>query len=271
MTDSIDSNPLPNAPSNEVKYTRETITERIVWLNERLFSVRTTRAAGFDFAPGQFARIGLKSHPDLPEPDVWRAYSMVNHPQDPALEFYCVVVPDGQFSPLLWQQPVGAPIWVERHPFGFLTLDRFTPADNLWLVATGTGISAFLPMLQSSDIWQHYQTVILVHGVRTPDELAYRDQLQSLVKEREKNLGGQFKYLPVCSQAPLNGPSRITTLYENNTLATLANETLNPAQSRIMLCGNPQMVTEMRALLSLDGFAAGRRGVLGTLAVENYW
>jgi ferredoxin--NADP+ reductase len=38
-----------------------------------------------------------------------------------------------------------------------------------------------------------------------------------------------------------------------------------------MLCGNPAMVTEMRSLLSLDGFAAGRRGVLGTLAVENYW
>jgi len=38
-----------------------------------------------------------------------------------------------------------------------------------------------------------------------------------------------------------------------------------------MLCGNPAMVKEMRAMLSEKGFAAGRRGNLGTLAVENYW
>jgi len=46
---------------------------------------------------------------------------------------------------------------------------------------------------------------------------------------------------------------------------------LNPGASRVMLCGNPSMVTEMRTLLSARGFAAGRRGVAGNLAVENYW
>ena len=261
----------------ESKYTCETITQRTVWLQDRLFSVHTTRHSAFNFAPGQFARIGLKSQPDLAEPDVWRAYSMVNHPTEPELEFYCVVVPDGQFSPLLLKQAVGAPIWVERHPFGFLTLDRFTPADTLWLIATGTGISAFLPMLKAPEIWQQFKTVILVHGVRTPDELAYREQIEALV-EHQKNLSsGKLKYLPICSQTALKsgnrkiGPSRITTLYETDALASLADEPLNTAQSRIMLCGNPAMVTEMRSLLSLDGFAAGRRGVLGTLAVENYW
>ena len=38
-----------------------------------------------------------------------------------------------------------------------------------------------------------------------------------------------------------------------------------------MLCGNPAMVTEMRALLSERQFAPGRRGMPGNLAVENYW
>ncbi|MDP4591179.1 MAG: ferredoxin--NADP reductase [Burkholderiaceae bacterium] len=262
----------PSHPAQpaEPKYTCETITHRTVWLADRLFSVRTTRDTSFNYLPGQFARIGLKSKPDLAEPDVWRAYSMVTHPLETELEFYCVVVPDGQFSPLLEQQPVGAPIWVERKPFGFLTLDRFTPADSLWLVATGTGISAFLPMLESSDIWQQFKTVVFVHGVRTPDELAYRESIERLVEQRQDATGGKLKYLPICSQAALNGPNRITSLYENDTLESLANEPLNPEQSRIMLCGNPAMVTEMRNLLSLDGFAAGRRGVLGTLAVENY-
>jgi ferredoxin--NADP+ reductase len=38
-----------------------------------------------------------------------------------------------------------------------------------------------------------------------------------------------------------------------------------------MLCGNPAMVTEMRAQLSARGFIPGRRGIAGNLAVENYW
>lgn len=277
MTDSPNLSNTAHTPQNvgsqhtESKYTRETITQRTVWLQDRLFSVHTTRSKAFHYVPGQFARIGLKSKPDLAEPDVWRAYSMVTHPTDTELEFYCVVVPDGQFSPLLLQQPVGAPIWVERNPFGFLTLDRFTPADTLWLVSTGTGISAFLPMLKATEIWQQFKTVVLVHGVRTPDELAYREQIEALIAQQKDLPDGQLKYLPICSQAQLNGPNRITTLYETNALTALVDEPLNPEQSRIMLCGNPAMVTEMRNLLSLDGFAAGRRGVLGTLAVENYW
>jgi ferredoxin--NADP+ reductase len=38
-----------------------------------------------------------------------------------------------------------------------------------------------------------------------------------------------------------------------------------------MLCGNPAMVTDARALLKERGFAVGRRGIPGNLAVENYW
>jgi ferredoxin--NADP+ reductase len=46
---------------------------------------------------------------------------------------------------------------------------------------------------------------------------------------------------------------------------------LEPALARVLLCGNPLMVTEMRKALSIKGFAASRRGQPGTLAVENYW
>lgn len=244
-----------------------------MWLDDRLLTVHTTRPDQFKFVPGQFARIGLKSHPELAQPDLWRAYSMVNHPQSEGLAFYSVVVPQGQFSPLLYRQAIGDPIWIEKQPFGFLTLDRFTPADNLWLISTGTGISAFLPMLEDPNTWQQFKTVVLVQGVRTPEELAYRDHIEQFSStHKHLNLDpSRLKFLPVCSQASLNGPSRVTTLYETNALTSLVGEPLNPAQSRVMLCGNPAMVTQMRSLLSLDGFAAGRRGVLGTLAVENYW
>jgi ferredoxin--NADP+ reductase len=82
-------------------------------------------------------------------------------------------------------------------------------------------------------------------------------------------------YLPIFTQARWSDDhqpaSRITTAYENGQHELAAGQALNPEDSRIMLCGNPAMVSAMRAMLQEKGFAAGRRGNLGTLAVENYW
>ena len=65
--------------------------------------------------------------------------------------------------------------------------------------------------------------------------------------------------------------NRLTTLLARGELEERTGITLDPERSRIMLCGNPAMVTEMRALLAERGFTAGRRGIAGNLAVENYW
>ena len=255
---------------NSEKYTCERVLEVKPWLSPGLVSVKLTRHPGFEFVAGQFARIGLPSTPELDAPDLWRAYSMVSHPSDDYLEFLSVTVPDGQFSPKLSQLRANDPLWVEKAPFGFLTLERFTAAHTLWLVCTGTGLSAYLPMLRDPDTWTQFKKVVLVHGVRTEDELAYRDWLQSLAQTNE-----QFIYLPVTSRQPWPGnnlpASRITTAYKNQQLQQAVGEPFEPESARVMLCGNPEMVTEMRALLAEVGFAAGRRGNPGTLAVENYW
>jgi ferredoxin--NADP+ reductase len=65
--------------------------------------------------------------------------------------------------------------------------------------------------------------------------------------------------------------NRLTTLLTSGELEQRTGIPLQAERARIMLCGNPAMVTEMRALLAERGFAAGRRGVAGNLAVENYW
>src|SRR5690606_25368998 len=132
------------------------------------------------FTAGQFARLGLPSADD-PQgpPTLWRAYSMVNAPQHDELEFYSIVVPDGEFSPLLAKLQVGDALYVDKTPFGFLTLERFAPGGNLWLLATGTGLSAYLSMLQDSNTWANFERIIVVHGVRQRNELAYAEPLQT--------------------------------------------------------------------------------------------
>ena len=252
------------------KYTCERVLEMHHWGDSGLVSVKVTHNPAFQFIAGQFARIGLPSDVESEVPDLWRAYSMVSHPQDDYLEFLSVTVANGQFSPKLAQLLPNDRLWVERAPFGFLTLERFTAAKVLWLICTGTGLSAYLPMLRDPGTWAQFEKVVLVHGVRTERELAYRPWLQTLAQSN-----AQFIYLPVTSRQPWpvgqHDASRVTDAYSSGLLEAATQQTLDPERARVMLCGNPEMVTAMRGLLSANGFAAGRRGNPGTLAVENYW
>lgn len=262
--------------SVNTKYTRQTVLSVQNWTPGKLFSLWTSRDPGFGFAPGQFARLGLPAAgtPDA-EPTLWRAYSMVSAPhQTDLLEFYSIVVPEGEFSPRLAALRPGDALYVDKTPFGFLTLDRFVDGDDLWLVATGTGLSAFLAMLRDPAARRSYKRIVLIHGVRESTELAYRDEITALRDAWVDEPGAAtLVYLPVASREALPGTpqARLTTLLTDGELENLAGATLDPATSRIMLCGNPAMLADARKLLATRGFVPGRRGLPGNLAVENYW
>lgn len=277
----------PSAPSTEdkLKYTPQTVLSKTVWLKDKLFSVRISRHPAFQFMPGQFARLGLcVGATDDGAPNEWRAYSMVSTPDESALEFFSVVVPEGKFSPAMARLEPGDTIYVDNTPFGFLTLDRFPDGQDLWLISTGTGLSAYLSMLRLASTWRQFRRVVVVHGVRQLNELAYQEELLGPIRQLAAQAGSQLIYLPVPSREPLSGevlahlarpdliaPARVTSLLQSGELEKRAGVDLDPAVSRIMLCGNPAMVTDMRAILGERQFAPGRRGVPGNLAVENYW
>ena len=46
---------------------------------------------------------------------------------------------------------------------------------------------------------------------------------------------------------------------------------LDHERSRIMICGNPEMVDDIRHHLQNTGYRVSRRGEPGHMAVENYW
>lgn len=265
--------------TDDSKYTRQTVTHVHTWVPDKLFSLRVTRDDGYTFLPGQFARVGLPSadDPDGP-PTLWRAYSMVSAPHESGLEFYSIVVPDGLFSPRMAQLQPGDALYVEKAPYGFLTLERFAPGGDLWLLASGTGLSAYLSILRDPATWRAYRRIILVHGVRTKAELAYREDIESWGKQPD--LAPLFAadpqklvYLPIATREALPGmpQERLTTLIADGRLEQLAGLPLDPEQAKVMLCGNPDMLADARKLLGERGFKPGRRGIPGNLAVENYW
>lgn len=273
------------APEASLKFTRQVVLSKIVWLEDKLFSVKVSRDPAFQFVPGQFARLGLPVGSSDGDPTMeWRAYSMVSTPDDQALEFFSVVVPEGKFSPAMARLEPGDSIYVDKTPFGFLTLDRFPDGQVLWLISTGTGLSAYLSMLRLASTWRQFRRVVVVHGVRQMNELAYRQELVGPIRQLATEADAELIYLPVPSREALSGEvlahvprqdlvaaARVTTLLQSGELEKRAGINLDPATSRVMLCGNPAMVTEMRTLLAERHFAPGRRGVPGNLAVENYW
>ncbi|KRI47367.1 ferredoxin-NADP reductase [Acinetobacter pittii] len=233
-----------------------------------LFSFTMTRPAHFKFTAGQFARIGLKVGEEL----VIRAYSVVSSPFDETLEFFSIVVPDGAFTSNLQHLKVGDELYLEKIPYGYLTLARYQQPlpHDLWLLATGTGLAPFLSMLQDFDTWSKYQKINLVYSVRTAAELAYVDRIQEIAETFGEGHNG-FKFIPIITRdpsAPLH--DRLPILIENGELEKSAGIELNPATSHVMLCGNPQMVDDTKEALKRRGLTMNRRGE-GNIAVENYW
>ncbi|MFU2195486.1 ferredoxin--NADP reductase [Acinetobacter baumannii] len=233
-----------------------------------LFSFTMTRPSHFKFTAGQFARIGLKAGDEL----VVRAYSVVSSPFDETLEFFSIVVPDGAFTSNLQHLKVGDELYLEKIPYGYLTLARYQQPlpHDLWLLATGTGLAPFLSMLQDFETWSNYQKINLVYSVRTAAELAYVDRIQEIAETFGEGHSG-FKFIPIItrdSSAPLH--ERLPVLIENGELEKVAGLELSPASSHVMLCGNPQMVDDTKEALKRRGLTMNRRGE-GNIAVENYW
>ena len=256
--------------ASEEKFTRQTLLD-VQTLTPSLFTLRTTRDPGFRFRAGQFARLGVTKADGS---TVWRAYSMVSAPHDEHLEFFSIVVPGGEFTSELSRLAEGDTLLIDKQAFGFLTLDRFIDGRDLWLLATGTGVAPFLSILQDLEVWQRFERILLVYSARHESELAYQPLIAGLKElEHLEGVADKLTYIPVVTREQVPGAlnGRITTLIENGELERAAGLALTPEHSRVMLCGNPQMIEDTRAVLKARGMNLSLTRRPGQVAVENYW
>ena len=253
------------------KTTLETVTD-IHWWNDKLFTFTTSKPQGYTFIAGQYARLGLPADDYI----IWRPYSMTSAPASNHLEFYGIVVPDGAFTSRVKQLKAGNHILVEKQCYGFMTPDRFDGNGELWMLSTGTGIGPFISMLRDSYIWQKFARLILVHCVRHSDEFAYSDELTVLEKNPPEGATASLQFLRTVTRdkpAPDSQilTDRITTLIETGELEQRVGVTFNEETTRIMMCGNPEMIEDTRRLLHKRGLRPIRRALPGHFLTENYW
>ena len=233
-----------------------TVVENRQW-TETLFSLRVA-GVQLGFQAGQFVRIAL----DVDGQRVARAFSFVNPPHDPVLEFYGVIVPQGPLSPRLARLQAGEPLYVASNPAGFLVLSEVPEADTLWLVATGTGIAPVLSLLRTDEPWRRFKRVVLVHAARYARELAYRDAIA----------GTPAKYVTMVSREPHPGAlaGRIPAALRDGRMEKAAGLALD-GNSHVMLCGNPDMLKDTQAVLVERGLRKHRRRNPGHITVESFW
>ncbi|WP_068829252.1 ferredoxin--NADP reductase [Pseudomonas sp. BMS12] len=256
--------------ASEEKFTRQRLSEVRVW-SPTLFSLRCSRDPGFRFRAGQFVRLGVRKADGKV---VWRAYSLVSAPHDDYLEFFSIVVPGGEFTSELSRLKAGDELLVEKMVTGFLTLDRFPDGRDLWLIGTGTGLAPFLSILQDLEAWQRFERIVLVYSARDRGELAYQDLIAELPqREWLEGAGDKLTYVPVVTREQVPGAlnARVTTLIASGELEHAAGLALSPQHSRVMLCGNPQMIEDTRAVLKARDMQLSLSRRPGAVAVENYW
>ncbi|MBA4211776.1 ferredoxin--NADP reductase [Hydrogenophaga sp.] len=235
---------------------------------DRLFSFTTTRDASLRFSNGHFTMIGLR----VDGKPLLRAYSIVSPNYADHLEFLSIKVPDGPLTSRLQHIQVGDTIIVGRKPTGTLLIDYLLPGKRLYLLATGTGLAPFLSVIRDPETYERYEQVVLIHGVRQVKELAYREYLSETLAHDEflgEMVQQKLLYYPTVTREPFVHQGRIPQLLAEGQVAKdLGIPMLNPAEDRIMICGSPEMLRDLKALAEKLGFEEGNTSRPGAFVIE---
>lgn len=247
-------------------------TERVLsvhhW-NDSLFSFRTTRDESLRFENGQFVMIGL----EVEGKKLMRAYSIASPNYEEHLEFFSIKVPDGPLTSRLQNIKEGDTPVTSRKPTGTLLLDDLHPGKHLYMFSTGTGLAPFLSLIQDPDAYERFEKVVLIHGVRHVNELAYQDFISKEVQKNEY-FGDMIKekliYYPTVTREPFRNRGRLTDLIESGKVfEDIGLPPLDPSVDRAMICGSPAMLEDTRALLDERGFSISPRiGEKGDYVIE---
>ncbi|MEO8806743.1 MAG: ferredoxin--NADP reductase [Burkholderiaceae bacterium] len=235
---------------------------------DKLFTFTTTRDPALRFSNGHFTMIGLR----INGKPLLRAYSIVSANYEEHLEFLSIKVPDGPLTSKLQHMKVGDTIIVGKKPTGTLLIDYLNPGKRLYMLSTGTGMAPFLSIIRDPETYERFEQVILVHGVRQKDELAYHDLLTQQLPGHEflgEMVKDQLRYYPTVTREPYKNMGRVTTLMESGKLFTdLGLPPIDPAVDRVMICGSPGMLRDIKHMLEARGFKEGNTSKPGDFVIE---
>jgi ferredoxin--NADP+ reductase len=235
---------------------------------DRLFSFTTTRGPSLRFHNGHFTMIGLRVNGK----PLLRAYSVVSANHEEHLEFLSIKVPDGPLTSRLQHIQIGDTVIVGNKPTGTLLIDYLLPGKRLYMMSSGTGLAPFMSIIRDPATYEKFEEVILVHGVRHANELAYHDYITTDLHRHEllgEMVTEQLRYYPTVTREPYRNTGRTTDLIVSGKLFTdLGVPTLDPAEDRVMICGSPGLLKDLKVLLEMRHFKEGNTSTPGDFVIE---
>jgi ferredoxin/flavodoxin---NADP+ reductase len=246
---------------------KQSVTSVHHW-NESLFSFTTTRDKGLRFENGHFVMVGM----EVDGRPLMRAYSIASANYDEELEFFSIKVPDGPLTSRLQNIKVGDELLISSKPTGTLVADHLLPGRHLYLVGTGTGLAPFMSIIRDPEVYDRFEKVILVHGVRRIVDLAYRDYITKELPQNEffgEVVREKLVYYPTVTRDEFENQGRVTDILADGTLARkIGVPALSPENDRFMLCGSPTMLKDMCKILDEAGFKESRHGIQAEYVIE---
>lgn len=226
--------------------------------NEHLFSFTTTRSPSLRFANGQFVMIGI----EVDGRPLTRAYSIASPNYAEHLEFLSIKVADGPLTSRLQYLRTGDSLLVGRKPTGTLVIHDLLPGKRLYFFATGTGLAPFMSLIQDPEVYERFDTVVLLHGVRQVSDLAYAEFIAHVLPENEffgAEVRQKLIYYPTVTREAFQHQGRLTDLVESGRLFDdIGLPPLDPAMDRAMICGSTHFLRDCSAMLERRGFKISR-------------
>jgi ferredoxin/flavodoxin---NADP+ reductase len=236
--------------------------------NESLFTFTSTRAPSLRFESGHFVMVGL----EINGKPLMRAYSIASAHYEEHLEFFSIKVPHGPLTSRLQHLQVGDKVLIGRKATGTLVLTDLLPGRYLYLFATGTGLAPFMSIVRDPATYEKFEQIILVHGVRKKDELAYHDLLVEHLPAHEflgDLVTSQLRYYPTVTREAYRNMGRVTDLLETGKMfEDLGVPPLDQAHDRVMICGSPGMLRDLKEILEGRDFAEGNTSRPGDFVIE---
>lgn len=240
------------------KFRTETVTHVHHW-NDSLFTIKTTRDAGLRFRNGEFAMIGL----EVDGKPLMRAYSIASPNYEEELEFFSIKVQDGPLTSRLQHIKVGDELLVSKKPTGTLVLDDLLPGKHLYMLSTGTGLAPFLSLARDPEVYEKFEKIILVHGVRRVQDLAYREMFEEELAKDEifgEWFSEKFIYYPTVTREEFRNQGRVTDLIESGKLfEDIGLPPMNKDDDRVMVCGSMPMNDDISRILDNIGLTVSPR------------
>ena len=237
------------------------------------------------FVPGQFISLGVPGSasrcalggPEIPpvDPDklIRRSYCIASSPLNREfMEFYVALVPGGEMTPRLFNLKIGDRIWLSEKASGAFTFEYVPPDANVVLMATGSALAPYMSMLSTHGEFVTQRRVGVIHGVRHSWELGYRSILMAM-----QHIRTNFTYFPVISRpdkepVPWTGAiGHVQDLWKGGAIEKAWGFRPGPKNTHVFLCGSPDMIESMVAMLAQEGFEEEMKKGAGQIHVEGHW